>query len=82
MVSPKALDTAKMTAAKMPGAVFRSKIYLLVCHLVAPSESEASFNSLGTAPNISQNRLTKRGKIMTPRTMPPANVVYPVEYST
>src|SRR5665647_259891 len=82
MVSPKARDTARITAAKIPGKVLRRITNLLVCHLVAPNERAASLNSRGTAEKISTNKLMSNGKIITPNTIPPANTVYPVEYST
>ena len=75
MVSPKALDTANITAAKIPGKVLRKITCLLVCHLVAPNESEASLNSRGTAEKISTNKLMSKGNIITPNTIPPANTV-------
>ena len=45
MVSPMALDNARTTEAKIPGKDFLITTFFVVCHLVAPSDIDASLRS-------------------------------------
>ena len=45
IVSPIALDNARTTEAKIPGKDFLITTFFVVCHLVAPSDIDASLRS-------------------------------------
>ena len=78
MVSPIALDNARTTEAKIPDNDFFITTFLVVCHLVAPSDIEASLRSCGTAEKISTKRLTIIGRTITHSTSEAVIREYPV----
>ena len=53
---PIALEIARVTEATIPGKVFFSNTYFVVCQRVAPKDKEASRYSLGTEENNSTNQ--------------------------
>ena len=75
IVSPKALDRARTTAAIIPENDFLRITFLTVCHLVAPIDNEASVISTGMERNTSTIMLIRRGIIITASTTPPAKRV-------
>ena len=82
MVSPKALEMASTTPAKIPALDFLNTTFRVVSHFVAPRDNDASRKSCGVLSIISKKILIINGKIITANTIPPANNEYPVEKST
>ena len=62
IVSPKALPNPRNIAASTPGPEARKMTFFTVSHFVAPKESDASFNSIGTELNDSTHNEMIIGK--------------------
>ncbi len=75
IVSPKARDMARTIAAIIPGNAFLTTTNFVVCHFVAPNESDASLSSFGIAAKTSRRILMIKGNVIMDKTIPPASTL-------
>ena len=68
MVSPNALPNPSNTAEIIPGVDALNMTFFTVSHLVAPTDKDASFNSIGMALNTSTHNEMMIGNTITART--------------
>ena len=73
MVSPIALPIPRIMAAVIPDRAEGTITLLIVCHLVAPIDREASRYSMGTELIASSDTLIIVGNAIIPRRIEPAN---------
>lgn len=77
-VSPIALPIPNIMPVSIPGNAAGTIIFLIVCHLVAPSPNDASLYSLGTAFSASCDTLMMVGRIITASIIAAVNMLNPV----
>src|SRR5699024_2301488 len=75
--SPNALAIPKTTAVRSDGNAAGIKTRLIVCHRVAPNAYDPSRKSFGNSPIASVAMVVMVGKIMTDKTIVPANKLNP-----
>jgi hypothetical protein len=76
-LSPKALDTDKITPVNIPGSAAGTTIFLIVCHLVAPNAYDPCRNCCGTALIASCDETITIGKTTKAIVKAPESILFP-----